>query len=57
MTSLVDRTIAALRTEHDTLVALLPNLSEDQLSGPSGASEWTHRAGALAPRQRRRDQA
>lgn len=40
MTSLVDRAIDALRTEHDTLAALLP-LSDAQLSGPSGASEWT----------------
>jgi uncharacterized protein (TIGR03083 family) len=41
MTELVDRTIAVLRTNHDTLVALVPNLSDDQLTGPSGASEWT----------------
>jgi uncharacterized protein (TIGR03083 family) len=41
MTELVDRTIAALRANHDTLVALVPNLSDDELTGPSGASEWT----------------
>lgn len=41
MTALVDRVIAALRTEHDSLELLLPNLSDDQLNGPSGASEWT----------------
>ncbi|WP_243057540.1 maleylpyruvate isomerase family mycothiol-dependent enzyme [Nocardioides sp. SR21] len=40
MTSLVDRALAALRTEHDTLAALQP-LSESQLTSPSGASEWT----------------
>ncbi len=41
MSELVDRTIAALRAEHDTLVTLLPNLTDEQLQGPSGASEWT----------------
>ena len=41
MTDLVDRAIAALRSNHDTLVLLVPGLSDDQLSGPSGASEWT----------------
>lgn len=39
--SLVDRTIAALRHEHDVLVALLPNLPDAVLEQPSGASEWT----------------
>ncbi|MBA2952635.1 maleylpyruvate isomerase family mycothiol-dependent enzyme [Nocardioides sp. MAH-18] len=39
--SLVDRTIAALRHEHDVLVALLPNLPDEALDAPSGASEWT----------------
>src|SRR6478609_11152316 len=38
MTSLVDRTIAALRAEHDTLLTLIPELD---LSAPSGASDWT----------------
>ena len=41
MTDLVDRTIAALRTHHDLLGDLVPELSEEQLAGPSGASEWT----------------
>ncbi|KQW53011.1 hypothetical protein ASC77_01525 [Nocardioides sp. Root1257] len=41
MTSLADRAIAALRSNHDTLAALVPTLSEEQLAGPSGASEWT----------------
>jgi|SRR6478735_4657130 len=41
MTSLASRTIAALRADHDTLAALVPTLSEDQLTGSSGASEWT----------------
>ncbi|MBU2663790.1 maleylpyruvate isomerase N-terminal domain-containing protein [Actinoplanes bogorensis] len=41
MTTLAGRTIAALRSEHDTLAALVPALTADQLTGPSGASEWT----------------
>jgi uncharacterized protein (TIGR03083 family) len=41
MTSLASRTIAALRANHDTLAALVPTLAEEQLTGPSGASEWT----------------
>lgn len=41
MSELVDRTIEALRAEHDVLVALLPNLPDDSFSAPSGASEWT----------------
>jgi uncharacterized protein (TIGR03083 family) len=41
MTTLAGRTIAALRSEHDTLAALVPALSADQLTGPSGASAWT----------------
>ena len=41
MTALVDRTITALRTEHDVLVALLPNLPDASFDQPSGASEWT----------------
>lgn len=41
MTELVDRTIAALRTNHDVLAALVPQLGEGELTGPSGASEWT----------------
>ena len=41
MTSLADRTITALRSTHDDLAALVPGLSDDQLAGRSGASEWT----------------
>jgi uncharacterized protein (TIGR03083 family) len=41
MTTLAGRTIAALRSEHDTLASAVPTFSADQLTGPSGASEWT----------------
>jgi uncharacterized protein (TIGR03083 family) len=41
MTSLASRSIAALRANHDTLAALVPTLTEEQLAAPSGASEWT----------------
>ncbi|WIX90481.1 maleylpyruvate isomerase family mycothiol-dependent enzyme [Amycolatopsis sp. DG1A-15b] len=41
MTSLVDRTITALRSEHDTLADLARGLTDDQLAAPSGAAEWT----------------
>jgi uncharacterized protein (TIGR03083 family) len=41
MTSLADRTIAALRSTHDDLAALVPGLSDDRLAASSGASEWT----------------
>jgi uncharacterized protein (TIGR03083 family) len=41
MTSLADQTIAALRNHHDELAALVPTLTHEQLTGPSGASEWT----------------
>ncbi|WP_326565176.1 maleylpyruvate isomerase family mycothiol-dependent enzyme [Amycolatopsis rhabdoformis] len=41
MSQLVDRTITALRTEHDTLADLVRNLTDDQLAQPSGAAEWT----------------
>ena len=41
MTTLADRTIAALRTTHDGLAALVPGLTDAQLTGPSGAAEWT----------------
>jgi uncharacterized protein (TIGR03083 family) len=40
MTTLAARTIGALRLEHDTLAGLVPTFTSDQLSGPSGASEW-----------------
>src|SRR3954451_2625338 len=41
VTTLVDRTVAALRASHDTLAALVSTLSEEQLTGRSGATEWT----------------
>jgi uncharacterized protein (TIGR03083 family) len=41
MSQLVDRTITALRSEHDTLAALVRTLTDDQLATTSGASEWT----------------
>jgi uncharacterized protein (TIGR03083 family) len=41
MTTLADRTIAALRTNHDELAVLVPALSDAQLRGASGAAEWS----------------
>jgi uncharacterized protein (TIGR03083 family) len=41
MTTLADRTIAALRASHDVLAALVPDLTEEQLRSPSGAAEWS----------------
>lgn len=41
MNQLVDRTIAALRAEHDTLAGLVRTLTDDQLAATSGAAEWT----------------
>jgi uncharacterized protein (TIGR03083 family) len=41
MTSLSDRTIAALRAIHDELATVVSGLSQDQLAGGSGASEWS----------------
>jgi uncharacterized protein (TIGR03083 family) len=41
MTTFADRTIAALRSEHDTLASAVPALSTGQLTSPSGASDWT----------------
>jgi uncharacterized protein (TIGR03083 family) len=40
MDSLADRTIAALRTNHDELATFVAGLSDEQLTGPSGAAEW-----------------
>jgi uncharacterized protein (TIGR03083 family) len=40
MSELADRTIAELRVNHDRLAAEVASLSEEQLTGPSGASEW-----------------
>lgn len=41
MTSLADRTITALLDHHDALAEIVPNLSDADLSAPSGASEWS----------------
>jgi len=41
MTTLASRTIDALRSEHDDLASVVAGLSPDQLTGPSGASEWS----------------
>jgi uncharacterized protein (TIGR03083 family) len=41
MTELVDQTIAALRANHDRLAEVVSGLTPDQLTGPSGASDWT----------------
>ncbi|MET3961825.1 uncharacterized protein (TIGR03083 family) [Marmoricola sp. OAE513] len=41
MTSLAARTIDALRHENDVLTALAATFTDAQLTGPSGASEWT----------------
>src|SRR5438128_359363 len=41
MTDLADRTIAALRSEHDVLVNLVSSLTDDQLTAASGADDWT----------------
>lgn len=39
--TLVDRTIAALRAQHEHLAGVVPQLSSAQLTGPSGAADWT----------------
>ena len=41
MTSLSDRTILALRSTHDELAAVVAALSDEELAGRSGASEWS----------------
>src|SRR5688500_12396356 len=41
MSQLVDRTITALRAEHDTLAGLVRTLTDHQLAFTSGAAEWT----------------
>jgi uncharacterized protein (TIGR03083 family) len=38
---LVDRTITALRSEHDALAGLVSTFTDDQLAATSGAAEWT----------------
>lgn len=41
MTSLADRTIAALRSTSDQLATTVAGLTDDQLGGPSGSSDWS----------------
>jgi uncharacterized protein (TIGR03083 family) len=41
VTNLADRTISALRATYDDLAAFVPGLTPEQLTGPSGAAEWT----------------
>jgi uncharacterized protein (TIGR03083 family) len=41
MSQLVDRTITALRSEYDTLTALVRTLTDEQLAATGGAAEWT----------------
>jgi uncharacterized protein (TIGR03083 family) len=41
MSQLADRTITALRSEHDTLAGLVRTLTDEQLATTSGAAEWT----------------
>lgn len=41
MSTLADKTIAALRTNHEALAAFVRDLDSDDLVRPSGASEWT----------------
>jgi uncharacterized protein (TIGR03083 family) len=41
MASLADRTIAALRTDADSLFALVATLSDEQLEQQSAASDWS----------------
>ncbi|HEX6356447.1 maleylpyruvate isomerase family mycothiol-dependent enzyme [Actinophytocola sp.] len=41
MNQLVDRTITALRSEHDALAGLVRTFTDDQLATTSGAAEWT----------------
>lgn len=41
MSQLLDRTIAALHAEHDSLAGLARTLTDDQLATTGGAAEWT----------------
>ncbi|RNL79489.1 maleylpyruvate isomerase N-terminal domain-containing protein [Nocardioides marmorisolisilvae] len=41
MTTLAARTIDALRHEHDDLAAVVAAFTDAELTGPSGASEWS----------------
>ena len=49
MSQLVDRTIAALRANHDTLVTLAPGLSQEALDRPERGLGVDRRPCALAP--------
>jgi uncharacterized protein (TIGR03083 family) len=40
VTDLTDRSIAVLRAHHDRLAALAKDLTDSQLEGPSGATDW-----------------
>lgn len=40
MSTLAGRSIAALRSEHDTLASTVRDLTDAQLNGPSGATQW-----------------
>ena len=39
--TLADRSIAALRAEHETLAGFVPTLYDEELGKQSGASDWT----------------
>jgi uncharacterized protein (TIGR03083 family) len=41
VTSLADRTISALRSNHDELIGVVAGLSDEQLDARSGATEWS----------------
>jgi uncharacterized protein (TIGR03083 family) len=41
MTDTVARIVTSLRDQHDQIATAVHQLSEDQLTAPSGASEWT----------------
>ncbi|WP_328615553.1 maleylpyruvate isomerase family mycothiol-dependent enzyme [Amycolatopsis sp. NBC_00355] len=41
MSQFVDRTITALRSEHDVLAGLVATLTDEQLATTSGAADWT----------------
>ena len=41
MNSISDRTILALRSTHDELAAVVAGLSDEELTGHSGASDWS----------------
>lgn len=41
MSDLVDRSIAELRVQHDQLAEVVAGLTQEQLTAPSAASEWT----------------